>query len=289
MFPECIPVATLDRAIVPKWGANAKRVHEPKGNSEPRRADRLRVPMGRHPRLHHSTTATLTRSIRDRGCTHGPRHETGHAVPESNPKSRVGRCRAVARRADNQARAMAAIAVGEREEWAAPQRVKPVHSGVPYVQLSRIWFPPWYPRQLCAAVCEPASVTRLCGAESGACAGWSTFPLVSALRSTDSAAVVPAADCSAADRSALFVGFTATMAESGPRPRRDDNASHNGIAHIAFDHRDSLRSREFIISWLNHTPPAPAVYASCSASPPPHATLATRRLAKPFLGRTCTG
>src|ERR1700730_9962122 len=27
-----------------------------------------------------------------------------------------------------------------------------------------------YPRQLCAAVCEPASVTRLCGAESGACA-----------------------------------------------------------------------------------------------------------------------
>ena len=25
---------------------------------------------------------------------------------------------------------MAAIAVGEREEWAAPQRVKPVHSGV---------------------------------------------------------------------------------------------------------------------------------------------------------------
>src|SRR6202047_3405222 len=27
-----------------------------------------------------------------------------------------------------------------------------------------------YPRQLCATVCEPASVTRLCGAESGACA-----------------------------------------------------------------------------------------------------------------------
>ena len=50
--------------------------------------------------------------------------------PKSNPKSRVGRRRAVARRADNQARAMAAIAVGEREEWTAPQRVKPVHSGV---------------------------------------------------------------------------------------------------------------------------------------------------------------
>src|SRR3984893_12157316 len=89
-----------------------------------------------------------------RTLLHGPRHDTGNAVPESNLKSRVGCRRAVARRADNQARAMAAIAVGEREEWAAPQRVKPVHSGVPYVQLSRIWFPPWYPRQLCAAVCE---------------------------------------------------------------------------------------------------------------------------------------
>ena len=38
------------------------------------------------------------------------------------------------------------------------------------------------------------------------------------------------------------------------------------IAHVAFDHNDSLRSREFIISWLNHTPHATAVYASCSAS-----------------------
>jgi hypothetical protein len=33
----------------------------------------------------------------------------------------------VARRADTQARAMAAIAVGEREEWAAPRRVKPIN------------------------------------------------------------------------------------------------------------------------------------------------------------------
>src|SRR5882762_6883837 len=62
----------------------------------------------------------------------------------------------------------------------------------------------------------------------------------------------------------------------------------DGIAHVAFDHNHNLRSREFIISWLNHTPHATAVYASCSASPPPHATLATRRLAKPYLGRTCT-
>src|SRR3954451_6569172 len=52
---------------------------------------------------------------------------------------------------------------------------------------------------------------------------------------------------------------------------------------------DSLRSRGFIISWLNHTPHATAVYASCSALPPPHATLASRRLARPYLRRTCTG
>jgi hypothetical protein len=52
---------------------------------------------------------------------------------------------------------------------------------------------------------------------------------------------------------------------------------------------DSLRSRGFIISWLNPTPHATAVYASCSALPPPHATLASRRLARPYLGRTCTG
>jgi len=65
----------------------------------------------------------------------------------------------------------------------------------------------------------------------------------------------------------------------GPRPRRDDNASHDGIAHVAFDHEDNLRSRDSIISWLTPTPHATAVYASCSASPPPHATLASRRLA----------
>jgi hypothetical protein len=38
------------------------------------------------------------------------------------------------------------------------------------------------------------------------------------------------------------------------------------------------------ISWLNPTPHATAVYASCSASPPPHATLASRRLATALPG-----
>src|SRR5262249_28680731 len=47
---------------------------------------------------------------------------------------------------------------------------------------------------------------------------------------------------------------------------------------------DSLRSRDFIISWLNPTPHARAVYASCSALPPPHATLASRRPAMALPG-----
>src|SRR5258707_13163670 len=43
------------------------------------------------------------------------------------------------------------------------------------------------------------------------------------------------------------------------------------------------------ISWLNPRPHSPAVYASCAALPPPHATLATGRLARPYPDRTCTG
>src|SRR5262249_20878827 len=65
-------------------------------------------------------------------------------------------------------------------------------------------------------------------------------------------------------------------------PRRDDNASHNGIAHVAFGREDSLR--DFIISGLNLTPHARAAYASCSALPPPHATLASRRPATALPG-----
>src|SRR5262245_57626648 len=69
-----------------------------------------------------------------------------------------------------------------------------------------------------------------------------------------------------------------------PSTRRDDNASHGGIAPVAFNHEDSRCSREFIISWLTPTPHAIAVYASCSASPPPHATLASRRPATTLPG-----
>jgi hypothetical protein len=42
------------------------------------------------------------------------------------------------------------------------------------------------------------------------------------------------------------------------------------------------------ISWLNHTPHAAAVHASCSTSRPPHATLASGRLATPYSGWTFT-
>src|SRR5262245_4324140 len=55
------------------------------------------------------------------------------------------------------------------------------------------------------------TLSRLC-ARHVLC--WSTFPLVSVLGSTDSAAVGSPADRSAADCSALFVGFPATMTES---------------------------------------------------------------------------
>src|SRR5437588_11769419 len=65
-------------------------------------------------------------------------------------------------------------------------------------------------------------------------------------------------------------------------------AGHDGVARMAFAHEHGLRSRDKPISWLNHTPHATAVYASCSALLPPHATLASRRPARPYLGRTCT-
>jgi hypothetical protein len=63
-------------------------------------------------------------------------------------------------------------------------------------------------------------------------------------------------------------------------PARGIGGRHSRNGHFyaeAFDHENSLRSREFIISWLTPTPHATAVYALCSASPPPHASLLLRR------------
>jgi hypothetical protein len=56
---------------------------------------------------------------------------------------------------------------------------------------------------------------------------------------------------------------------------------------ILFDHENSLRSREWIISWLTPTLHAPAVYASCSASPPPHAVF--KFIASSYFVGACTG
>jgi hypothetical protein len=53
---------------------------------------------------------------------------------------------------------------------------------------------------------------------------------------------------------------------------------------VRSDHKNSRRSPEFLISWLNHTSHATAVYASCSALPPAHATLASRRLVRTLPG-----
>src|SRR5262249_7933066 len=81
------------------------------------------------------------------------------------------------------------------------------------MQLSRIRL---LPRVITANVCRMRSsacdtLMRLC-VRHVLC--WPAFPLVSALRSTGSVAVGSAADCSAADRCTLFVGFTGTMAEA---------------------------------------------------------------------------
>src|SRR5215472_14930829 len=85
------------------------------------------------------------------------------------------------------------------------------------MQLSRIRL---LPRVTTANVCRMRSsacdtLARLC-VRHVLC--WPAFPLVSALRSTGSAAVTSTADCSAGC-SALFAGFVATMAKSDfPRP-----------------------------------------------------------------------
>src|SRR2546428_2861812 len=71
-----------------------------------------------------------------------------------------------------------------------------------------------------------------------------------------------------------IIGYDSSSSRCGPPASAGDGQTRE----------DSLRSREFIISWLTSTPHAPAVYASCSASPPPHATLASRRPATALPG-----
>jgi hypothetical protein len=73
---------------------------------------------------------------------------------------------------------------------------------------SHLGYPRRPARRMQASAC--VTRTRYC-ARCVLC--WPAFPSASALRSTGSAAVGPTADRSAADSSALFVGFIATMAE----------------------------------------------------------------------------
>src|ERR1700675_5019380 len=68
------------------------------------------------------------------------------------------------------------------------------------------------------------------------------------------------------------------------RPRQDGSASHIGLAHVAFDYLNGLRSCDLPISWLDHKPHAIAVYASWPALPSAHATLATGRPAAALPG-----
>ena len=176
---------------------------------------------------------------------------------------------------------------------------------------------------LCLAACRMRSsacdtLSRLC-ARRVLC--WSAFPLVSALRSTGSARRIAPPLCSPASQLLWRSPTSRVRASSATaprlpdadrrldtharrrpdarsprfrrdpfardvalRPRQGDSASHSGIAHVAFDHEDGLRPCDLIISWLNPTPHALAVYASWSASPPAHATLASRRLATALPG-----
>src|ERR1700738_324838 len=99
---------------------------------------------------------------------------------------------------------------------------------------------------------------------------------------------------------AIYVAFRKRMAELGYRDSEEIASSCQLRASICCRTRcfSAVFSaggacggarRRSSPSELNHTPHATAVYASCSASPPPHATLASRRLARPSLGRTYTG
>src|SRR4029077_7830392 len=72
-------------------------------------------------------------------------------------------------------------------------------------------------------------------------------------------------------------------------PGRGATPRINGIAHVAFDLRNSLRPCGIYISWLNSPPHGIAVYASWPALPSAHATLAPGRLARAYPVRSFTG
>src|SRR5215204_7304896 len=192
----------------------------------------------------------------------------------------------------------------------------------PYVRLSRIRLPPRVQttHRERGGVCGPALVTRQRGAVSGTCfaelhSPWPR-PLApptprriapprspasqllwprptSHLRASPATAPhLPGTDrrhrCQRPDvgspsfRRAPFARDLLFDPSGAPVPR------DNGTAHVAFGSKDSLRPRDKGISGLNHTPHATAVYASRPPLLSARATLASRRLATPYLGWTFT-
>jgi hypothetical protein len=74
-----------------------------------------------------------------------------------------------------------------------------------------------------------------------------------------------------------------------PRRLGCGNESEAAGLDSAVDPGGSASAGAFEGTRLVSPPSWAAVYASCSALPPPHATLASRRLARPYLRRTSTG
>ena len=72
-------------------------------------------------------------------------------------------------------------------------------------------------------------------------------------------------------------------------PGRANDASHNGIAHVAFDPFHGLRPCGKPISWLNSTPHAIAVYASQASSPALMQHSLPGGLLRPYPNRSSTG
>jgi hypothetical protein len=132
MFPECIPVATLDRVIVPKLGGKMPR------EFTSRKAIRNHAELTGYVYLWEGTHAFTTRrlllspdqyEIVDVRTDHGMRRAM--LFPKEILKAEW----------DAAAPLRDALII-RRERWrSAPQRVKPIHSGVPYVQLSRYTVP----------------------------------------------------------------------------------------------------------------------------------------------------
>jgi hypothetical protein len=151
---------------------------------------------------------------------------------------------------------------------------------------------------------------------------WPAFPLVAALGSTDSATdrSVLFAGFTATTAASDFprpciIGFGSSPSRCGPPASSGDGQTRDlpasdtillrvicsstpaGRQHLAYRYCSCcvrLKGQPpppaiRVISWLNHTPHAIVVYASWPPLPSAHATLTSRPLAKPYLGRTCTG